>query len=247
MMLAVTFSHRTSRLLPLLRLTSGVAIVSLLLTGCFQSKPLKPELKMQVESSGSTGTFKLRGQTNIPVQNFEGRKQPIVVTVEAIRRLRPKPNAKRLSNQEPFYAVLDRQKIETMDGKWETELNLRQSAQGRALEVWQLNQGKVPLELDPEQEVIFLAVTNPLPKLINLDPEALKPKSAGDRNSLIQFAANGDVYLQAEQTQSIAPPSNPNPKGKLTQTVVRVPVKREVKKADSDQLQAPLSPQELVR
>ncbi|OUC13833.1 MAG: hypothetical protein B0A82_15085 [Alkalinema sp. CACIAM 70d] len=182
---------------------SAVASLLLLTIGCSENKPLKPELSLQV-SGGGDGTYTVQGQTNLPNPKVGGQEKPLRVTVQAIRRFRPRSNARRLINTQPIYAVVAKQQVDVSKGTWETRLNLNQpNGKGLPQEVWQLNQAQFPLEFEPEQTVLFLATTAPLDRSLKLDK---KLGSGENGNSLLQVGSDGSVYLQAEKTMTIAPP-----------------------------------------
>ena len=74
----------------------GVLVGSL--SSCANSKPFTPEMTLQVTPDGASGVYTLSGRTNLPQPEVEKRKQPIVITVQAVRLLTPKVGAKTLTN-----------------------------------------------------------------------------------------------------------------------------------------------------
>ncbi|MBD2326291.1 hypothetical protein H6G21_05350 [Alkalinema sp. FACHB-956] len=223
-----------------------LAILSLVLMtiGCTKNPPLKPELSLQV-SGGGDGTYKVEGQTNLPTPQVEGREKPLVVTVQAIRRFQPRSNARRLTNTDPIYAVIAKQQAEVSNGSWKTQLNLTPTnAKGLPQEVWQLNSTQAPSEFEPEQTVLFLATTAPLDRSLELDT---KLGSSENGNSLLQVGADGNVYLQAEKTITIAPP--PLQKGTIAASpkVVKVTAQSLREAAKEKQDSSPLPDRALLR
>jgi hypothetical protein len=215
--------------------------VGSLLVSCSQVKPLNPEFTMQVQPTGSTGTYTVSGQTNLP------KSPPITITVQAIRKLRPLANASRLANREPLYAVVAQERVETQDGQWQTTLKLQQpNGTGTLLESWQLNQNQVPLEVEPEAQVSFVAATALLDRSIRFI-DLTEPGAKGTNNLVLQ-TTNGNNYLKTEKVINLAPPSsNRGLARSADRPVVQMRAAAAPSSATSKQTTAPLTSQEFVR
>jgi hypothetical protein len=189
------FYHRWARR----RGTCLTVLVTLGLTagdgGCVQTKPLKPELTLQVQPTGKSGVYAASGKTTLPNQSR--------VTIQAVRQLEP-VKASRLTNQKPLYAILDRQQVEVTDGQWQANLNLLKNSPGPALELWQIKANQLGLAVQPRAEVTFLAVSDELN--LPLDIKTNKDSNQPLENSVLQFSRNGNAYLQAKQSLSINAP-----------------------------------------
>jgi hypothetical protein len=212
-----------------------------LLVGCNQAQPLNPEFTMQIQPTGSGGTYNISGQTNLT-------KPPTTITVQAIRKLRPLANATRLTNREPMYAVVAEDRVETQDGKWQATLKLIQpDSAGTPLESWQINQNQVPLEVEPEGQISFIAVTAPLDRSIRF--VELNGSGAGAiANPVLQSATDGSNYLKAEQSITIAPPTFNRSLAKAADRPI-IPVRAAASQTivNSKQSTAPLTSQEFAR
>ncbi len=227
-----------------------LALTSLMLggicAGCLPSRSPKTELTMQVSPSSQPGVYSVGGQTNLPDQTR--------ITIQAVRSLQIVKDSSRLTNQEPTYAILARQPIAVMDGKWQTTLSLLTLApSGKLLENWQTHNLQLGLNLEPDPRVTFQAVTDPADRSLKVE----QPAENVPRESLIvRFTTDGKSYLQSEQALAIAPPvlqaakpsSAMNP---LLGTPAIVPVQAvsmQTKGAANvqKQIDAPLSPQEFL-
>lgn len=171
------------------------AVFMVACVGCSQTKPLKPELTLQVQAASQPGTYVASGKTTLPNQSR--------ITVQAVRQLTPVGKSP-LTNQKPLYAILDRQQVDVMDGKWQTNLNLLRSAGGGTRELWQVNSTPLELPLQPQTDVAFLAVSDEL--ALPLDIQTNKDSNQPLENSALQFSRNGNAYLQAKQSLLITPP-----------------------------------------
>jgi hypothetical protein len=217
------------------------------LSGCTSTAKFKPEMTMQVTPEGQTGLYTLKGKTNLPQPEVEKRKQPIVITVQAIRLLVPKANAKKLVNTQPIHAVIARQRIETLDGNWEVKLNLlNPNPKGAPLEVWQLNAGDVPADLEPSPNVTFLAATDSIDRTLDFTSDVNKTSPDGQK-PVLQSAKDGSLFLQSELTQSIAPPALPKMAATGVAPIVQVPAQSISEKSATKQNSAPLLPKENMR
>lgn len=225
-------------------------LVSLMLlgacAGCLPSRSSKTELTMQVAPSGKPGVYTVAGKTNLPNQTR--------MTIQAVRSLRPVSSPSQPTNQEPTYAILARQPIEVMNGGWQTTLSLLGSApSGRSLENWQTNSAQLGLNLKPDDQVAFQAVTDPVNRSLNVEQQS--GNTTPGESLIVRFTADGKSYLQSEQALSIAPPQAAKPASAMNPTlgtseIVKVQAiskqTQETSKA-KQQLDAPLSPIEFLR
>lgn len=139
------------------------------------------------------------GTTNIPDQSR--------IAVAAIRYLRPNQPAVVSLNPNPTYSILDYQDVKVNKGKWQTTLNLWKIApNGQFQEVWQLDQSKLGLELEPETEVIFLATVEPTDSLSELEQQ-LGKQGIKLVSTLVRNTSEGERYLQASQVLPIELPT----------------------------------------
>ncbi|MBW4441336.1 MAG: hypothetical protein KME10_08900 [Plectolyngbya sp. WJT66-NPBG17] len=200
---------------------SGTLISLLILcTGCtavpfFGSlqNPTKTELSMQVSPTGEAGVYQITGHTNLPDQTQ--------LTIQAVRNLQP-PKLDSQAESEQTYSILARTQVKVEKGKWDTSLNLLQPSQQGKFESWQQTSRSLNLKSQPENQVRFLATTDPTKNSIELQQQST---TAGTQSASIQFAADGKSYLQAEQFLTIEPPvvklaASQNP----GQTLVKVAV-----------------------
>lgn len=225
----------------------GVTLVSLGGCNSLEKRIFKPEMTLKVEATGSTGVFLLKGRTNLPQPEVEKRKQPIVITVQAVRQLLPKAGAKTLKNLKPVNAIVARQRLESVDGNWEVKLNLLQpSDQGKPLEVWQLNPNDFPKDLEPSPTVTFLAATESIDRTLEFSPDVTKTGADGQK-PVLQSAIDGSLFLQAEESRNIAPPTLPKVAEKAAPRIVKVTAQSISEKRTPLPNKAPLSSPEFVR
>ncbi len=220
-----------------------------LLSGCdtLERKVFKPEMTLQVEASGAAGQFTLKGRTNLPQPEVEKRKQPIVITVQAVRQLLPKNGAKTLKNLKPVTAIVARQRLESADGNWEVKLNLLQpSDKGMPLEVWQLNPAEFPADLEPSPTVTFLVATGSIDRTLEFSPDVNKMGSDGQK-PVLQSAADGSLFLQAEEVRNIAPPTLPKMAAKPASGVVKVTAQAGSGRGPEQKNKPPLTEDQMVR
>ena len=217
------------------------------LNGCADTKKFTPEMTMQVAPDGAPGIYTVNGQTNLPQPEVEKRKVPIVITVQAIRLLTPKAGSKTLTNTQPIHAVIARQRIETIDGKWTAKLNLlNPKANGGAVEVWQINAGDLPADLEPAENVTFLAATESIDRTLNFSTDVNKTTPDG-RKPVLQSAKDGSLFLQSELSQAISPPAMPKMAATVPGTVVKVQTQSLSEKSSTKQNGAPVLPREMMR
>ena len=224
---------------------SGVLVGSL--SSCANNKTFTPEMTLQVTPDGASGIYIVNGQTNLPQPEVEKRKLPIVITVQAIRQLTPKAGSKTLTNTQPLHAVIARQRIETTDGKWTAKLNLlNANAKGGAVEVWQLNSGDLPADLEPAANVTFLAATDSIDRTLNFSPDVNKTTPDGLK-PVLQSAKDGSLFLQSELSQTIAPPTMPKMAATAPGAIVKVQAQPISVKSSPKQNSAPVLPKEMMR
>ena len=236
---------RWTRSLNFLVLVSAVTSLS----GCniLEKKVFNPEMTLQVEPSGTAGQFTLKGRTNLPQPEVGKRKLPIVITVQAIRQLLPKPDAKTSQNSKPVTAIIARYRLESVDGNWEVKLNLLQpSDKGVPLEVWQLNPNQLPADLVPSQTVTFLVATESIDRTLAFSPDVTKTNAAGQK-PVLQSAADGSLFLQAEEVRTIAPPRLPKVTAVTPSIAVKVTAQTMSGKSPTKQNNAPIQAQEFLR
>lgn len=217
------------------------------LNSCANPKKFTPEMTMQVTPDGAPGIYTVNGQTNLPQPEVEKRKLPIVITVQAIRLLTPKAGSKTLTNTQPIHAVIARQRIETIDGKWTAKLNLlNPNANGGAVEVWQIHSGDLPADLEPAATVTFLAATESIDRTLNFSTDVNKTTPDG-RKPVLQSAKDGSLFLQSELSQTISPPAMPKMAATLPGLAVKVQVQSLSEKSITKQNGAPVLPREMMR
>lgn len=217
-----------------LRLLIPLTLICLICVGCVQARAPKIELTMQVEPAQQQGAYTVTGRTNLP-----DRTQ---ITVQAIRNLR---TGDRLTNQEPTYSILSRTQVEVKEGKWQTTLNLVESAaNGQPQEVWQTDRAKTGLNFEPDTKVTFLAVTDPVTRSLNVAEQ-----NQGTESLVVRFTADGRSYLQADQRLTISPPTAASSQTTSSQSEkVKVAAKSIRGSADSKgQSDAPIAPQAFLR
>ena len=224
---------------------SGVLVGAF--TGCTNNKKFTPEMTLQVTPDGAPGLYTVNGQTNLPQPEVEKRKLPIVITVQAIRLLTPKVGSKTLTNTQPIHAVIARQRIETLDGKWTAKLNLlNPNAKGSAVEVWQINSGDLPNDLEPAANVTFLAATESIDRTLNFSSDVNKTTPDG-RKPVLQSAKDGSLFLQSELSQTISPPAMPKMNATTPGAIVKVQAQSMSEKSSTKQNGAPVLPKEMMR
>ena len=217
------------------------------LNGCVNTKKFTPEMTMQVTPDGAPGIYTVNGQTNLPQPEVEKRKLPIVITVQAIRLLTPKVGSKTLTNTQPIHAVIARQRITTIDGKWTAKLNLlNPNAKGGAVEVWQTHSGDLPVDFEPAANVTFLAATESIDRTLNFSTDVNKTTPDG-RKPVLQSAKDGSLFLQSELSQMISPPAMPKMTATLPGLAVKVQAQSLSEKSSTKQNGAPVLPKEMMR
>lgn len=192
---------------------------------------------MQVDPTGEAGIYQVTGHTNLPDQTQ--------LTLQAIRNLQP-PKLGSQAKSEQTYSILARTQVKVEKGKWRALLNLLQFSEQGKLEAWQFTDRSLNLKSLPENQVRFLATTDPTENSIELQQQSTL---TGTQSTRLQFAADGKSYLQAEQALTIEPPTvRLAASQKPSQTLVKVAVQPISKATDrKSQTDANLSVKEWMR
>jgi hypothetical protein len=183
-----------------------------LLSSCAQIKPLKPELTIQVQPAGSDG-YTVSGTTNLP-------DKPRIL-VQAIRKFNPNNEAKRAAT----YVIVAQQWIDTQEGgNWQATLKLRQAGvNGGQIESWQQHPTETMTASTAEQQVTFVASTNPISPDLRLEGDTAATTNANLQSEVVQVAVDGSRYLKAKQSLMISPPQVTQPTAlKLDRQPIRV-------------------------
>ncbi|NJL39511.1 MAG: hypothetical protein HC840_16365 [Leptolyngbyaceae cyanobacterium RM2_2_4] len=212
MLLNQTYSAPLRRIRAISRIRRQIVCLAVVLlvvlssTGCAQttkwfsrsSELVAPQLEVvQISPFGQPGGYKITGRTSLPDQTQ--------VTVSAIRYLQT--SGQSISNPDSSYSVLARQFAPVEQGTWEANLTLWQVApDGRFQEVWQLNQGSLGIQVEPDPNVTFLVTLDPANQSATLQDQ-LESQGEASTGSLVQFNADGELYLQASKTMMVALPT----------------------------------------
>ena len=193
----------------------GLASITLLLilsTGCSQLPSAVRQLpalipglstnanfQLRVSPSGNSGTYTVTGSTNLPDESR--------ITVAAIRYLRLDKQPTKSFSPNQTYSILAYQDVKVNKGKWQTTLNLWKVApNGQFQEAWQLEQSKLGLSLEPENDVTFLATVAPTDSLSKLE-QLLQKQGIKLASTLVRNTSDGERYVQASQLLPIALPT----------------------------------------
>lgn len=174
-----------------------------LLSSCAQIQSLFPwsevDLSIQVAATNTPGTYRVEGNADLP--------ENTPITVVAVRYLQADDRTSARLNSEPTYSILAYQPAEVKQGKWQTDINLWQaSPEGRLREIWQIEQAKLGLSLQPEEKVFFLATVTPREELSQLERELAK-RSARFPSSAVSSTSEGFRYAQVRQALTVALPT----------------------------------------
>ncbi|MEB3360208.1 MAG: hypothetical protein VKK04_26010 [Synechococcales bacterium] len=144
----------------------------------------------QVEQSDRPGTYIVAGSTTLPDQTR--------ITVAAVRPLKDATN-------ETSYAILSRQAATVEKGLWQVTLDLWQVANdGTFKETWQLSESSLNTQFQALPDVTFMATVEP--------QEAAPFRQQIERQgedllaTIIRYSSDGELYLQASKTLSLALP-----------------------------------------
>lgn len=176
------------------------------------------DLAMEVEPANTPGSYSVRGQANLP--------ENTVITVAAVRYLqltdRPsidRPSTDRISESaaitvssgttnptQQTYSILAYQPATVQGGEWQTEINLwKVASDGRFQEAWQIEQTKVGVSFQPEDNVIFLATLSTPDKLSALEQE-LARRGTRFASGTVFSNSDGFRYAQVQQSLELALP-----------------------------------------
>lgn len=200
-----SLNHRTARQL----LQAGTVLAAVLLISRFcQSGEFllgsrnSIDLQLSVSSEGN-GVYAISGKTNLP-DNAR-------LAIAAVRYLEPTQPSGLSSPAKPSYSILAYQTTTVTNGQWQAQLNLWQVAEdGRYQESWQFEQAALRLNLEPSQDVIFLATLNPVGKVEQLPAleQQLRNKKLAVSGKHLYTAADGQQYVQVHQVQPVALPTD---------------------------------------
>jgi hypothetical protein len=231
--------------LPLMLMAVGCATLP---TGVGVSSPAIELTIRQVEPSGQPGIYRVTGSAALPDQSQ--------VAVSAVRYL--EDYADRPAEASPVYSILDRKFAEVTQGNWQTDLNLWQVApDGEFREAWQLSQQEAGVALEPEPEVTFLVTLDPPNQPANLQ-EQIESQDESVQATLARFTTDGELYLQASKTLTVALPTGSTTPPTLPVRAARQsdrPQTAAVPNSDSTdssptswtQTNAPLTPDQILR
>ncbi|NJP10203.1 MAG: hypothetical protein HC866_12590 [Leptolyngbyaceae cyanobacterium RU_5_1] len=171
-------------------------------TACARSQPSSVEFSLQVKPASRAGVYRVTGTTSLPDQSQ--------ISVMGIRDLHPSHDAVQPDQLAAHsnYSILARRIATVSQGKWETELSLWQVASnGDYQEAWQLNQPNFKLPITPAEEVSFVAIAE-----LNNQPPSVSQQLSRERyekidSSLIRSTAQGERYLQTNQTLPVNLPT----------------------------------------
>jgi hypothetical protein len=170
-----------------------ITACSLLLLLCISCSPppqQSVELNInEIKAASRPGVYNIAGSTNLPDDSQ--------IAVTAVRYLSP-VDEQSLTSHPNTYSILARQTVPVSAGRWQTTLNFWQIAtDGRLQEGWQ-TEAALQHSLQPATSVIFVATYEPSAQLPTQKqiPEL--------RGRLVRFSAEGEEYVQANQTLPIA-------------------------------------------
>lgn len=191
---------------------AAIALSLVLLPGCTQIQIQslfqwsEIDLNIQVADTDTPGIYSVRGKTNLP-ENTE-------ISIAAVRYLQLEGTDRPDANLNPTYSILAYVPAEVKQGEWQANLNLwRVAADGTYQEIWQIEQDKLGLSLQPEADVIFLATLTPIDELSELEQKLAKQGIRLAGGSVFS-TSEGSRYAQVQQTLAVALPTGqttPNP------------------------------------
>ena len=172
------------------------ASLLLLAVGCTKERSLQADLSLKVEPSNRPGVYVVSGKTNLPDQSR--------IIIQGLRPLTASAQSAS-PDESPNYAILDRQAVVSSQGQWQATLKLWQNTpDGQYQEVWQANQAQIS-RLKPGGDVVFVAAIDSASQTkALLQPLDSQGKQLQGPN--IRFTTDGQWYLQAKQTLTVAPP-----------------------------------------
>jgi hypothetical protein len=190
-------------------------VALLLLSGCASIQIpswfrwAEVDLAMEVEPANTPGSYSVRGRANLP--------ENTAITVAAVRYLQlsdriSEPAAITASSgatnpAQQTYSILAYQPATVQGGEWQTEINLwKVASDGRFQEAWQIEQDKVGVLFQPEDNVIFLATLSTPDKLSALEQE-LARRGTRFASGTVFSNSDGFRYAQVQQSLELALPS----------------------------------------
>lgn len=253
----ITLPHlrRLLSLILLLILNTGCSQLSLSqqqLTSLLPGFSSEADFNLSVTPLNNKGEYQIEGRTNFPDNSR--------ITVAAIRYLRSDKDLSTELNSESIYSILDYKDVKVNKGKWQTTLELWKIApDGQYKEIWQLEESKLGLLLQPTPEVTFLATLDPNTSLPEIEQQ-LAQQSIRLTSSLVSNAADGKNYIQA----SLVKERMSLPSGKTTPPQPRLedinggwgpgyrllpesPNLNKLERPSKSRTDAPLSPEEFLR
>ena len=211
----------------------------------------KADFQLSVEPSDNQGNYRVEGTTNLPEQSR--------IVIAAIRYLRPENKLSLKIASQPTFSILDYKDVKVKEGRWTTDLELWKVApDGQFKEVWQLNEAKLGLELEPASQVTFLATYVPTTSLWDLEWQ-LKQEGIKLLNSQISNTADGERYLQTTEVLAVSLPTGqtrpPQPRpqdinggwGPRYLLLPEPPNINNMERPEQRRIDTPLSPEEFLQ
>ncbi len=158
------------------------------------------ELQLGVTQT-APGTYTIAGNTNLP-ENTR-------VAVAAVRYLSLKQEQLPAAATKPTYSILAYQTAQVSRGQWQAQLNLWQvGPSGQYQEAWQAEQAQLKLSLQPQAEVLFLAMLNPGSEVDQLPllEKRLREKKLKLDGKLVYTTPEGQQYILVRHSQMVALP-----------------------------------------
>ena len=158
-----------------------------------------PETKVDFRLSPGEepGQYQLLGEANFP-----NRTEINLMAVRLLEQVQA-DGVPKLT-----YSVLDYQVAEVEEGKWQGDLQLwQQATDGRWRETWQLDQAALSLQVEPLDDVVFLATFTPIDQLTTLEG-ILAQQGLQLSNQLLRTTAEGQRYLHMEKTVALPLPED---------------------------------------
>jgi hypothetical protein len=128
------------------------------------------------------------------------------LVVSAVRPLKDFSGETPVENQ-PLYAILDRQFVAVENGLWQTQLKLREpDKNGVLFENWQLNPELKDSDLSPSSQVVFMLALEPT-SLTGKMSQQLANASINNGETRLSYTSSGEAYLQVEQAIAMPVPT----------------------------------------
>lgn len=167
---------------------------ALLLTGCVSFNSSTVRLSIEAKPQGS-GLYALQGTANVPDRSK--------VIVQGVRRL---PRSQGNGETAPHYAILGRTLTEVDQGQWKTTLNILQPGGAIAQETWQQPSAGLVGQVEPDDEVQFMVLTQPRYNSDGLE-EQLQSVKVDPTIGQVYYTDDGRWYLQKQVNLAVALPS----------------------------------------